>query len=375
MKMKLRRCSERRSYLTSNYREYGMFFNFVILFSDLKQPRDLIGAEHSGRCTKDNFVGVMFLVYRSIAGLEIPDLLPESFSNAYSSRPETTDPFSNPDHEVASSSPNPDQEDEVEELHRQIHALKEALLMVDRENEDLRSSVQTMHRISRQQTMSHNRMSRNVDTSSIQIARLQADLQDKDNTLARLRASVRVNEDLSRENTIFRLQIEELTSRLEVSHGDAAAQKLVAEELLRETGRLGQQLDELRETSSHVPTVTGDEELQNLINEDLSRENRRLRSKVRELQESFVQLRQPGEELDTLKESARALTRDNQRLHRRVRELEGASAAQDELRRRIEELNTENERMRRDLEQTRSRPPRRQNTTDAPPPAYEAISR
>ncbi|KAF9076542.1 hypothetical protein BDP27DRAFT_1313514 [Rhodocollybia butyracea] len=275
--------------------------------------------------------------------------------------------------------PSPeDVEDEVGGLYTQIQALQEALTTVGRENEDLRSSVQTLTRISRSQSVHHNRLSRNVDTSLSEITRLQVEVDDKANIIATLRSAAELSDtlshDLSRENAVFRLQIEELTSLLEISNGDAAAQKLVAEELQRETERLRHQLEELRETSTRVPTGGGDEELQNLINEDLSRENRQLRSKTRELQEFIAQRQAPTYELNSLKESTRELTHENKRLQRRVRELESESASRDEARNRAEELDRENARLRRELEQTRRRPVR-QNTTDVPPPAYEEIGR
>ncbi|KAJ3743384.1 hypothetical protein DFH05DRAFT_1203825 [Lentinula detonsa] len=271
---------------------------------------------------------------------------------------------------LSSSASGQDEQDEVGGLYAQIRNLQDTLMTVGQENEDLRSSVQTLMRLSWQHNVSQNHMSRNADSSLVEIARLQAELQEKDKDLTRLRASSRNTEELSRENTIFRLQIEELTSRLEVSHGDVAAQKLVAEELTRESERLKQQLDEFREASTHVPSVTGDQELQNLINEDLSRENRRLRNQARELQESLSQLRAPNDELESLKETTRELTRENRRLQRRVREMESSPAAQDGMRRQVEHLSRDNERLRRDLEQAR-----RPAHQDLPPPPYEDIRR
>ncbi|KAE9405921.1 hypothetical protein BT96DRAFT_852147 [Gymnopus androsaceus JB14] len=343
-------------------------------FWPLKWSRDVTGVSRSGRLSKDGFVAALFLIYRAHAGLEIPETLPEFFATAFSIP--QSDPFSNSDQGASLSSP--DEEDEVGGLYAQIRALQDALVTLSRENEDLQSSVQTWTRLSRQQSMSHNRMSRSVDTNLAEITRLQAELQEKDNTISRLRASERVIEDLSRENTMFRLQVEELTSRLQVSDGEAMAQKLLADELSRESERLKQQLDGFRESSTHVPTVTGDDELQTLINEDLSRENHRLRNQMRELNNSLSELQAPNDEMVALKESTRALTRENKRLQRRLREMESSNAAasssgsQDEQRRRVGELSRENERLRRDLEQARRRPAR-QDTTDAPPPAYEEV--
>ncbi|KAJ3906039.1 hypothetical protein F5879DRAFT_684535 [Lentinula edodes] len=325
------------------------------------------GVRKFTRFTKDNFTGGLFLVYRALAGLEIPEDLPESFATAFSARNQSIDPF---DHEVSSSSSAPVEEDEVGSLYAQIRTLQDALTTVSQENEDLRCSVQTLNQLSRHHTVSLNRMSRNVDNGLVEIARLQSELLDKNSVLTRLPASLRLTEDLSRENTVLRLQIEELTSRLEISHGDVAAQELIAEELTRETERLKQQLDNLREASTHVPSVAGDEELQNLINEDLSRENRQLRNQASELQETLSQLQIPNDELDSLKGITRMLTRENKRLQRRVREMESLSTAQEGMRQQVEQLNRDNERLRRELAQVR-RP--RQNTTDVPPPAYEDI--
>ncbi|KAJ4472158.1 hypothetical protein J3R30DRAFT_1043097 [Lentinula aciculospora] len=326
------------------------------------------GIEQSGRLSKDNFVGALYLVYRVLARLEIPENLPESFATAFCTQSPPTDPF---DHDLTSS---PDEEDEVGGLYAQIRALQDALASLDQENEDLRSSVQTLTRLTRQQTLSQNRMSRNVDSSLAEISQLKSELQDKDNALTRLSASLGIADELSRENTIFRLQIEELTSHLEISNGDTAAQKVVSEELTRECEWLKQQLDDLREASTNVPSVTDDQELQNFINEDLSLENNRLRNQARELQEALSQLRAPNDELIYVKETTRALTRENGRLQRRIQEMEGASTAQDGMRRQVEQLSRDNERLRRGLEQTRRRPAR-QNTTDLPPPAYEDIGR
>ncbi|KAJ4500013.1 hypothetical protein C8R41DRAFT_572090 [Lentinula lateritia] len=326
-----------------------------------------LGVRKFTRFTKDNFTGGLFLVYRALAGLEIPEDLPESFATAFSAQTQSADPF---DHEVSSSSSGPVKEDEVGSLYAQIRTLQDALTTASHENEDLRSSVQTLNQLSRHHTVSLNRMSFNVDSGLAEIARLESELLDKNSVLTRLPASLRLTEDLSRENAVLRLQIEELTSRLEISHGDVAAQELIAEELTRETERLKQQLDDLRETSTHVPSVAGDQELQNLINEDLSRENRQLRNQASELQETLSQLQIPNDELDSLKGITRVLTRENKRLQRRVREMESLSTAQEGMRQQVEQLNRDNERLRRDLAQVR-RP--HQSTTDVPPPAYEDI--
>ncbi|KAF5393944.1 hypothetical protein D9757_000311 [Collybiopsis confluens] len=349
------------------------------LFQKASLPADhlatiwsLLGVKQSGQVTKDNFVGAIFLVYRCLTGLELPESLPESFVTAFVTPPPPPagDPFSN-----LPSSSSADEEDEIGGLYAQIQALQDALLTLGQENDDLRSSVQTLHRISRQQTHSHNRMSRNVDVGLTEIAQLQVELQEKDSALTRLRASLQVTEDLSRENTLFRLEIEDLRTQLEISRGEAAAQTLVAEELARESDRLKRQVDEFRETSTQVPSST-DQEVQNLINEDLSRENSRLRSQARELQGAITQLQMPVEEMESLKETTRRLTQANKHLHRRLREMESSASSQDELRRRVEDLNRENERLQRDLHQQRRRSTsNRQNSTDLPPPAYTDIAR
>ncbi|KAJ3797483.1 hypothetical protein GGU11DRAFT_808975 [Lentinula aff. detonsa] len=358
-----------KGYLDAKTEALPLFRKAKLTDDQLSRIWHVLGVEHSGQFSKDSFVGGLYLVYRLLAGLEIPVNLPESFITMFSTPSEFTDedPF---DHTVSSSASGQDEQDEVGGLYAQIRNLQDTLMTVGQENEDLRSSVQTLMRLSWQHNVSQNHMSRNADSSLVEIARLQAELQEKDKDLTRLRASSRITEELSRENTIFRLQIEELTSRLEVSHGDVAAQKLVAEELTRESERLKQQLDEFRETSTHVPSVTGDQELQNLINEDLSRENRRLRNQARGLQESLSQLRAPNDELESLKETTRELTRENRRLQRRVREMESSPAAQDGMRRQVEHLSRDNERLRRDLEQAR-----RSAHQDLPPPSYEDIRR
>ncbi|KAJ3790689.1 hypothetical protein GGU10DRAFT_340004 [Lentinula aff. detonsa] len=356
-----------KGYLDAKTEALPLFRKAKLTDDQLSRIWHVLGVEHSGQFSKDSFVGGLYLVYRLLAGLEIPVNLPESFVTMFSTPSEFTDPF---DHTVSSSASGQDEQDEVGGLYAQIRNLQDTLMTVGQENEDLRSSVQTLMRLSWQHNVSQNHMSRNADSSLVEIARLQAELQEKDKDLTRLRASSRITEELSRENTIFRLQIEELTSRLEVSHGDVAAQKLVAEELTRESERLKQQLDEFRETSTHVPSVTGDQELQNLINEDLSRENRRLRNQARGLQESLSQLRAPNDELESLKKTTRELTRENRRLQRRVREMESSPAAQDGVRRQVEHLSRDNERLRRDLEQAR-----RSAHQDLPPPSYEDIRR
>ncbi|KAJ3967726.1 hypothetical protein EV361DRAFT_473474 [Lentinula raphanica] len=271
-----------------------------------------------------------------------------------------------------------DEADELGGLYAQIRTLQDTLITVGQENEDLRSSVQTLTRLSRQQTISQNRMSRNVDGNLVELARLRAQLQEKDDEISRLRDSSNIVEELSRENTVFRLQIEELASHLELYQGDVAAQKLVAEEAIRESERLREQLHELREASTQVPSVTGDDELQNMINEDLSRENRELRNQARELRESLSQLRTPSDEQESLKETARALTRENRRLQRRVQEMESASSGRtaqaDEMRRRIEQLSRDNAHLRLQSLQAQ-RGPARQNTADLPPPSYDDVIR
>ncbi|KAJ3824803.1 hypothetical protein F5880DRAFT_1557241 [Lentinula raphanica] len=283
----------------------------------------LLGVDRSGHFSRDNFVGGLFLVYRALAGLDMPETVPESFASLFSTPSVLNDPFNQT---TSSSLSSPDEADELGGLYAQIRTLQDTLITVGQENEDLRSSVQTLTRLSRQQTISQNRMSRNVDSNLVELARLRAELQEKDDEISRLRDSSNIVEELSRENTVFRLQIEELTSHLELYQGDVAAQKLVAEEAIRESERLREQLHELREASTQVPSVTGDDELQNMINEDLSRENRELRNQARELRESLSQLRTPSDEQESLKETARALTRENRRLQRRVQEMESASS-------------------------------------------------
>lgn len=68
-----------------NFRESGMLF-YQRSLQFLKFNRHTLGVRKFTRFTKDNFTGGLFLVYRALAGLEIPEDLPESFATAFSAQ-------------------------------------------------------------------------------------------------------------------------------------------------------------------------------------------------------------------------------------------------------------------------------------------------
>ncbi|KAF9268220.1 hypothetical protein L218DRAFT_954586 [Marasmius fiardii PR-910] len=367
---------------------------------------DLADPMATGYLSRQGFSIALFLVYRALFGLDIPQVLPPSLSRFRVS--------------VSETEPNPEKEDEpppvptkdsighvseegidsdipvpktptlppkpeeyrsgapvhdISTLQAECQRMKRTLAVLERENESLRSSLEEARDLQKELDQAHAQ----IATESGRAVNLLSKLQDRDKYLSQLQKTARVGEQLKQENISLQLQVEDLSGKLRNSLAEIEVQRIVQDELRAEGKRFQRQAHELRH-SIHIPCAGGDEDLQMLINEDISCENSRLRVQVQELSDSVSQLQAASEERDAQAQTERAMARENQRLKRRLRQLESDSTTtRTELRRRVEELSEESRQLRQELETERSRNQarhtrrRRRSTDDVLPPAYEEI--
>ncbi|KAL0580926.1 hypothetical protein V5O48_001120 [Marasmius crinis-equi] len=364
---------------------------------------DIADPQQTGRLSQEGFTVALFLVYRALFGLEVPQVIPaiflsvleeQSHIHVSSDEDEPAPPVPAKDtmHQTNRASlrpvprtptlpPKPEEykpdlpvSQDVNALQAECQRMKRMLAAIDRENESLRSSLDEARRVQTELDEARSQLA----TRSAENERLRSELGSSDEVASQLRKSVKVTEQVKQENVLLHGQVDDLTEKLQGSLAEVEVQKLLQEELKAEAENLRRQTQELRE-SLHVPSSGGDEELQMLINEDISRENGRLRRQVQELTDSVSQLQAASEERDAQRQSERALTRENHRLKRQIRQLEGdATETQTQLRRRVEELSEESRRLREGLQTTRSRASqgsgrRNREAEDVAPPAYEEI--
>uniref|UniRef100_A0A0W0FKY8 Uncharacterized protein n=1 Tax=Moniliophthora roreri TaxID=221103 RepID=A0A0W0FKY8_MONRR len=283
-------------------------------------------------------------------------------------KPEEYQPQSPPIHLSSSSSSEPSESENTEALHAEIRRIKNELFAMRRENVRLQSALEAIQDI---QTNLEEERKRSA-CASAKIEHLRSEIEDRDHTIVQLEASCRAKEQVELENASLQTRVQELADKLHTCTAELEVQKMIHRELAEESDSLRRQTEELRE-SMHIPSSGGDEELQMLINEDLARANTRLRRQVQELTESVAQLQTASVELDAQKQIERSLARENRRLQRRIRDLEGGSVeTQTQLRRRVEELTGENQRLRQEADQRSAR--RVEESSDMPPPAYEEIA-
>ncbi|KAG7096682.1 hypothetical protein E1B28_004096 [Marasmius oreades] len=384
------------------------FLHSTLPERELSALWDLADPMQTGHLSRKGFSIALFLVYRALFGLDIPQVLPPSLSRLRQDVDDPTDlrmsekedqppPVPTkvgivdasergecadiPVPKTPTVPPKPEEYkpeasiDDVSALQAECQRMKRTLTILGRENETLRSSLQEEQRL--QTELDQARVQ--IIEESGRVEKFRSKLQDRDKLLSQFRKSAKVAEQVKQENISLHLQVEDLSEKLRNSLAETEVQKIVQEELRAEVNRQQRQVHELRD-SVHLPSAGGNEELQMLINEDISRENSRLRIQVQELSESVSQLQVVSEERDTQRQTERTLGRENQRLRRRLRQLEADSIAiQTQLRRRAEELSEESRQLRQALQPARFRNQtgqtgrRHMNSDDALPPAYEEI--
>ncbi|KAK7060205.1 hypothetical protein VNI00_000970 [Paramarasmius palmivorus] len=396
---------------------------------------DLADPSHTGHLSYQGFTIALFMVYRARCGLDIPNALPLSCNlllSAVSEETEGTDPEQPEDDEAPTSPflsvheprrrdsskdprlslyenkpPSPPPKDRTPDapnqgrssksprrtpttptvppkpdeyfhqspasdndaLHAELRRIKDSLSTMRQENEHLHTALEAAQEFQAQLEEEREESAQ----ASARINYLRKEIHKRDEKMLQLEASCKDNERLGMENATLQARVHELSTKLQNSTAELEVQKLVHHELREESESLRRQAEEMRE-SMHVPSSGGDEELQMLINEDLARENTRLRRQVQELTESVAQLQSASVELDAQKQIERSLTRENRRLQRRIRDMESGNVeTQTQLRRRVEELTTENQRLRQQASH-QTAPRVQEESSDVPPPAYEEIA-
>ncbi|KAK0490687.1 hypothetical protein IW261DRAFT_1433484 [Armillaria novae-zelandiae] len=351
--------------------------------ADLAHIWNLIDAASKGQLTRGDFALVMFLVYKQLAGIDIPRTLPSSsrISPLVTPRdnpiptPTTSDvkrsPLLSPKDKPVSPLRNFSYD--IESLQQQLTSLKQ-LQLSERsalrseihelqlfkddllaENSELRLSQRNMDE-SLKRTVSH--YTDRIYASNAENMNLKKEIEIMEGMMLQLKASHQsALEDLTHTNQLLHTEVDRLSNQVETANSEQAVQKMVNEELSDELDWLRDRIRELRESTTLLPQTDGDEELQAMINEDLAKENTTLRGQVQELGEALRQLQTANAD-SVSREQLDEVSRLNRRLTRRVRQ----SESQDEqLRRELERLRVDNHR----LSTTR--------VTEEAPPAYDDI--
>ncbi|KAK0231119.1 hypothetical protein IW262DRAFT_1292066 [Armillaria fumosa] len=367
--------------------------------TDLAHIWNLIDSASKGQLTRGDFALVMFLVYKQLAGIDIPRTLPSSSrisplvtprdnpipTPTSKTRSVQRDNISDRDTASEKRSPLSSPEDkplspmrnfsyDIESLQQQLTSLKQ-LRLTERsalrseihelqlfkddllaENSELRLSQRNMDE-SLKRTVSY--YTDRIYASNAENTNLKKEIELTESMISQLKASHQsALEDLTHTNQLLHTEVDRLSNQLETANSEQAVQKMVNEELSDELDRLRAQIRELRESTTLLPQTDGDEELQAMINEDLAKENTTLRGQVLELGEALQQL-QTANANAISREQLDEVSRLNRRLTRRVRQ----SESQDEqLRGELERLRADNHR----LSTTR--------VTEEAPPAYDDIS-
>ncbi|PBK72899.1 hypothetical protein ARMSODRAFT_953308 [Armillaria solidipes] len=352
--------------------------------TDLAHIWNLIDSASKGQLTRGDFALVMFLVYKQLAGIDIPRTLPSSSrisSPLVTPRdnpiptPTTFDvkrpPLSSPEDESLSLMRNLSYD--VESLQQQLTSLKQ-LRLTERsalrsqihelqlfkddllaENSELRLSQRTMDE-SLKRTVSY--YTDRIYASNVENTNLKKEIELMGGMISQLKASHQsALEDLTHTNQLLHTEVDRLSNQLETANSEQAVQKMVNEELSDELDRLRVQIRELRESTTLLPQTGGDEELQAMINEDLAKENTTLRGQVQELGETLRQL-QTANANSVSREQLDEVSRLNRRLTRRVRQSESQD---EEMRRELEGLRVDNHRL------------STMRVTEEAPPAYDDI--
>ncbi|PBL02193.1 hypothetical protein ARMGADRAFT_1005614 [Armillaria gallica] len=351
--------------------------------TDLAHIWNLIDSASKGQLTRGDFALVMFLVYKQLAGIDIPRTLPSSsrISPLVTPRdnpiptPTTSDvkksPVSSPVDKPLSPMRNFSYD--VESLRQQLTSLKqhgltersalrsqihELQLSNDdllAENSELRLSQRTMDE-SFKRTVSY--YTDRIYASNVENTNFKKEIELMEGMLSQLKASHQsALEDFTHTNQLLHTEVDRLSNQLETANSEQAVQMMVNEELSDELDRLRVQIRELRESTTLLPQTGGDEELQAMINEDLAKENTTLRGQVQELGETLRQL-QTANANSVSREQLDEVSRLNRRLTRRVRQSESQD---EELRRELEGLRADNHRL------------STMRVTEEAPPAYDDI--
>lgn len=307
----------------------------------------------------------LFLIYRKLVGFDLPDTLPvPPMSTPISPIPvaNTLGVPPKPDMHVRHSSMPDEKRLEIDELKREnrrlrAHSMKQPrtkelqmkLEALAQENATLRHSVSVSPSTSRRSVPAPIQEDSPPSEDDNIFDELWAQLREKNSTIAALKSSLKEKEEQSlghtRQNLILHTEVENLQHQLQTMAADfEMVQRLASEDLTRETEGLRRQISELRE-AANVPS-SGDAELQTIINTELSRANSSLHTQVLELQESLTQLERASADFELQKEVERGLTKQNRRLQRQLDEaVQHHTAEGEELRRKIEELTVENQRL------------------------------
>ncbi|KAK0498455.1 hypothetical protein EDD18DRAFT_89480 [Armillaria luteobubalina] len=284
---------------------------------DLAHIWNLIDSTSKGQLTRGDFAMVMFLVYKQLAGIDIPRTLPSSsrISPLVTPRDNTIPtPTSKTrsvqrdnisDRDTASDvkrspllspadkplSPMRDFSYDIESLQQQLTSLKQ-LRLTERsalrseihdllaENSELRFLQRTMDE-SLKRTVSY--YTDRIYASNAENTNLKKEIELMEGMITQLKAHQSASEDLTHANQLLHTEVDRLSNQLETANSEQAVQKMVNEELSDELDRLRAQIRELRESTTLLPQTDGDEELQAMINEDLAKENTTLRGQVQEL--------------------------------------------------------------------------------------------
>ncbi|KAG7448938.1 uncharacterized protein BT62DRAFT_1002483 [Guyanagaster necrorhizus] len=351
--------------------------------TDLEHIWNLIDSTSKGHLTRDDFALVMFLVYKQLAGVEIPRTLPSSsrISSIVSPLASPIPTLTRPNVKrspLASPEEKPliprDSLNETESLQQQLTSLTQ-LRLTERstlrsqihelqvfkddlltENSELRLSLRTMDDSLKRSVSYYGDRANASDTEN---TNLKKEIRLMENTISQLTASHQsAMEDLTHANQFLHTEVDRLSDQLEVTNTEQAVQKMVNEELSDELDRLRVQIREFRDSTTLLPLSGGDEELQTLINEDLAKENSTLRGQVQELGETLREL-QTANANSVSREQMDEVSRLNRRLTRRIRQSETQDG---ELQRELERLRADNHR----LSVVRV-------TTEEAPPAYDDI--
>ncbi|KIY72999.1 hypothetical protein CYLTODRAFT_417509 [Cylindrobasidium torrendii FP15055 ss-10] len=368
---------------------------------ELARIWDLCDTGYKGYLVPDEFARSVFLVYKELAGYQVPMVLPPIHSSVQcgllpepqprSRRQTLSDvekPLLNkrwselpplPQTPSPASAPSPDVSDELDELklkleHMSQLRMKEKSTLNDHiaelqqsqqelltENSELRIGMRNASHSMRRSMTVHTDKSNSLAAEN---ARLKQQLREADTARENLREMhTRAMVEVTQENQLLHAKAESLASAMTSTAEERDVQRLVIEEMTAEIDRLRMQVADLRDTATLLPSAGDDEDLQRQINEDIARENRKLRSQVGELAESLRSLQASYATMVSRDD----FERERQEGRQRVAQAEGQRA---DLQRRMDAAIQDNHRLRASRTATEVRGTER----DLPPPAYEAVA-
>ncbi|KAJ7591402.1 cytoskeletal-regulatory complex EF hand-domain-containing protein [Mycena floridula] len=337
---------------------------------------DIADASRTGSLDRTAFADMLFLIYKRLAGIEIPVSSPTlAIPPPAFDEPRITSPTSAKSIPTARDETHQLVDHLVQEnrrLRTQSVAIPDVSTQLLSELGELRSMIQTLNQensllraqpVPSSSRRPHKRKSQNSSkrwanedlTDNAIFDELFTELQQKEETISQLRDTIDEAADVARHNEILRSEIDNMQQELQ-------AAETIRNMLALETEELQRQVQELRNANSELPSTGGDEELQTLINQELSRENTTLRTKVQELQASLQQSQTARVEQEARQQEASGRRRQ---LQRRIQELETQrETSEADLHQRIQALERENQALRQ---------PSRDDVL-VPPPAYAEMA-